>query len=71
LERARVIGGCSSHNGCVALWGSRADYDGWAAGGNPGWSTDEVLPFFRRAASALRVREFVDAEVTPFHAACR
>ena len=31
LERARVIGGCSSHNGCAAIWGSRADYDGWAA----------------------------------------
>ena len=31
FDRARVIGGCSSHNGCAALWGSRADYDGWAA----------------------------------------
>jgi choline dehydrogenase-like flavoprotein len=31
FERARVIGGCSSHNGCAAIWGSRADYDGWAA----------------------------------------
>lgn len=30
LERARVIGGCSSHNGCAAIWGSRADYDAWA-----------------------------------------
>src|SRR5256885_16197973 len=34
LERARVIGGCSSHNGCAAIWGSRADYDAWAAEGN-------------------------------------
>ena len=25
--RAKVIGGCSSHNGCEALWGSPADYD--------------------------------------------
>jgi choline dehydrogenase len=38
LERARVIGGCSSHNGCAAIWGSRVDYDGWAALGNAGWS---------------------------------
>ena len=29
--RAKVIGGCSSHNGCEALWGSPADYDEWAA----------------------------------------
>src|SRR5215210_2944486 len=26
FERARVIGGCSSHNGCAAIWGSRLDY---------------------------------------------
>lgn len=69
LERARVIGGCSSHNGCIALWGSRADYDGWAAAGNAGWSTEELLPFFRRASARLRVREFEPEEITPFHGA--
>jgi choline dehydrogenase len=36
FERARVIGGCSSHNGCAAIWGSSVDYDGWAALNNPG-----------------------------------
>ena len=70
LQRGRVIGGCSSHNGCIALWGSRADYDGWAASGNPGWSTDELLPFFRRASATIRVRRFESNEITPFHAAC-
>ena len=70
LERARVIGGCSSHNGCIALWGSRVDYDGWAAAGNDGWSTEEVLPYFRRASGRLQVREFSPEEVTPFHGAC-
>ncbi len=48
LPRARLIGGCSSTNGCFALRGAPADYDGWAQLGNPGWSFDEVLPFFRR-----------------------
>ena len=70
LERARVIGGCSSHNGCIALWGSRFDYDGSAAAGNDGWSTEEVLPYFRRASGRLKVREFSADEVTPFHRAC-
>lgn len=70
LERARVIGGCSSHNGCIALWGSRVDYDGWAAAGNDGWSTEEVLPYFRWASERLRVRKFASDEVTPFHTAC-
>ena len=70
LQRARVVGGCSSHNGCIALWGSRADYDGWAKAGNDGWSTDEVLPYFRRAAARLGVRHFEPDEITPFHGAC-
>src|SRR5438045_7895030 len=42
LERARVIGGCSSHNGCAAVWGHRLDYDGWEALGNPGWGADAL-----------------------------
>ena len=45
FERARVIGGCSSHNGCAAIWGHRLDYDAWAAAGCDGWSTDELVPF--------------------------
>ncbi len=65
-ERARVIGGCSSHNGCAAIWGSRVDYDGWAALGNPGWSTDELLPLFRTASDRLRVRIPSQEGVTPY-----
>jgi choline dehydrogenase len=48
LPRARLIGGCSATNGCFALRGAPADYDGWAQLGNPGWSFEEVLPFFCR-----------------------
>ena len=33
-------------SGCA---GSAADYDGWAALGNPGWSFADLLPYFRRA----------------------
>lgn len=70
LERARVIGGCSAHNGCIAMWGHRMDYDGWAALGNPGWSTDELLPVFRRVNETLCVRRYAPSEITPFHQAC-
>lgn len=70
LQRAKVIGGCSAHNGCIAIWGSGVDYDGWAAAGNDGWLTAEVLPYFAKAAARLRVREFASDEVTPFHGAC-
>lgn len=69
FQRARVIGGCSSHNGCAAIWGHRADYDGWAARGNDGWSTDELLPFFRSASTQMRVQIPRPEAVTPFHRA--
>lgn len=65
--RARVIGGCSAHNGCAAIWGSRLDYDGWRDLGNEGWGTDDLLPYFRRASQQLRVRIFGPEEMTPFH----
>ena len=70
LERARVMGGCSSHNGCAAIWGSRDDYDHWAALGNPGWSADELLPFFKLASETLRVKRISASEITPWQQAC-
>jgi choline dehydrogenase-like flavoprotein len=70
LERARVIGGCSSHNGCAAIWGSRVDYDGWAASGNVGWSADDLLPFFRLANEILRVKRIPSSAITPWQQAC-
>jgi choline dehydrogenase len=69
FERARVIGGCSAHNGAVQTWGHRDDYDAWAAAGNPGWSTDELLPFFVASSEQLRVRTYAVAELTPWQAA--
>jgi choline dehydrogenase len=38
FSRARVIGGCSSHNAGAVVFGSRFDYDGWASAGNAGWA---------------------------------
>jgi choline dehydrogenase len=70
FERARVIGGCSSHNGCAAIWGSRVDYDGWAAMGLPGWSADDLLPLFREANRRMRVKTWRADDITPFQQAC-
>ncbi len=68
-ERARVIGGCSAHNGCTVSWGHRADYDGWSASGLEGWSADDLLPLFDEASARMRVRRFPEDEVAPFHRA--
>ncbi|MDF2709359.1 MAG: choline dehydrogenase [Nonomuraea muscovyensis] len=44
--RGRVIGGSSSINAQMWVRGHRLDYDQWAV---PGWSYEEVLPYFKRA----------------------
>ncbi len=71
LPRARVIGGCSSHNGCVAAVGCPEDYDAWARiAGDETWSADALRPLFARALARLRVRTYTEDEVGPFHRAC-
>jgi choline dehydrogenase len=49
--RGRVIGGCSSINGTIALRGMPSDYDEWAALGNDEWTWEKTLPYFRRIES--------------------
>jgi choline dehydrogenase len=69
LPRARVIGGCSSHNGCTAAVGARQDYDDWAKAGNPGWSSADVEPLLDWVRSSFRVRAYDTGELTPPQAA--
>ncbi|MBF6129885.1 GMC family oxidoreductase [Nocardia brasiliensis] len=46
--RAKVLGGCSSHNSCIAFWPPAEGLDEWAALGAKGWSSAEVLPYVTR-----------------------
>src|SRR6185436_3551318 len=46
LPRGRVLGGSSSVNAMVYVRGNRRDYDGW---GIPGWTWDDLLPYFLKA----------------------
>ena len=48
LPRAKLTGGCSATNATLAVRGLPSDYDEWEALGNPGWSFEDVLPFFRK-----------------------
>lgn len=46
--RGKVIGGCSAINGMIYMLGQSADYDNWRQLGLPGWSWDDVRPYFRK-----------------------
>jgi len=46
--RGKVIGGSSAINAMVYMRGQAGDYDHWRQLGLPGWSWDEVLPFFKK-----------------------
>lgn len=43
------MGGSTSINTMVYVRGSKYDYDTWASLGNPGWSYDDVLPYFKKS----------------------
>ncbi len=45
----KVLGGGGSVNGLIWARGHRADYDGWAAAGNPRWDFCSVLPLFKQS----------------------
>jgi choline dehydrogenase len=52
--RGKVLGGSSSINGLIYIRGQHQDFDLWRQLGNPGWSFQDVLPYFRRAESQER-----------------
>jgi choline dehydrogenase len=45
LPRGKVLGGSSSINAMVYIRGNPLDYDAWG----PGWTWEEMLPYFKRA----------------------
>ena len=49
VPRGKVMGGSSSINAMIYTRGHKADYDHWAAEGNPGWDFASVLPYFKKA----------------------
>lgn len=52
--RGKVLGGTSSINAMMWVRGVPADYDLWAKSGNPGWSYDNIVPYFKRAEDTER-----------------
>ncbi|WP_079131758.1 GMC family oxidoreductase [Streptomyces nanshensis] len=45
-SRARVLGGCSSHNTLISFKPLPSDWDEWEAGGAKGWGAAAMDPYF-------------------------
>lgn len=50
-SRAKLLGGCSSHNGCIAFWAPKEDLDGWEQLGAAGWNADVLFPYYSKLES--------------------
>lgn len=57
--RGKMLGGCSSHNSCIAFWPPEADLRTWEAAGAAGWGPAAVRPFLQRVQEKVSL-EFPD-----------
>ncbi|MDX3227474.1 GMC family oxidoreductase [Streptomyces sp. ME19-01-6] len=70
-SRARVLGGCSSHNTLISFKPLPGDWDEWAKAGADGWDAASMDPYFARLRNNIVpvderdrnaiARDFVDA----------
>lgn len=65
--RGKCLGGSSAINAMIYIRGHRHDYDHWAALGNPGWSYDEVLPYFILSENNERYHDRWHGNGGPLH----
>ena len=82
LRRGQLLGGTSWLTR-FAVRGAAADFDAWAANGNPGWRFKDVLPAFRRLETdaeygnrpwhrdhgPIPITRYLDHEPSEIHAA--
>ncbi|MDX6624088.1 MAG: choline oxidase [Solirubrobacterales bacterium] len=73
--QARVLGGCSAHNGAAAFRTPDWDLDAWAELGAAGWGAEDSSPYFDRLFSQVPLamadgdHEWVNAFIEAAHEA--
>ena len=55
-SRGRMLGGSTSHNGCVAFRPPDRDLEIWVDSGGVGWGPEECRPYFERLKSKMAFR---------------
>ena len=63
--RAKVLGGCSSHNSCIAFWAPAEDLDDWARAGLYGLERRGLLPALPAPGDQRRARATTTAARGP------
>src|SRR6266446_9923478 len=56
-SRGRVLGGCSSHNSCIAFRSPQYDMDSWQQLGCDGWSARETKPYFDKVFERVPIEK--------------
>jgi choline oxidase len=56
-SRARVLGGCSSHNSCIAFLAPDRDLEDWVGRGAEGWEPATVRGYFDRVRERVHIAE--------------
>ncbi len=49
LPRGKTLGGSSSINAMIYIRGNRVDWDEWAGEGCDGWTSEAILPYFKKS----------------------
>jgi len=67
VPRGKTLGGSSSTNAMLYVRGQKEDYDLWESLGNPGWSFDNILPYFKKAETNSRGASDLHGDSGPLH----
>lgn len=64
--RGKMLGGSSAMNSMLYVRGNERDFNDWRLAGNPTWSWDEVMPFFKKSERNLRSSSEINAKFHGF-----